>query len=64
MRTDDLRARMTEAAKDAFADEAHNGVRLFTDQREPWRALDDALAAAWAVVAPELERLRQKAGDA
>lgn len=50
----ELRARMVEAAKDAFADETTVGdkgpIRLLTDGRNPWRALDDALAAAWAVI--------------
>src|SRR5437763_1545960 len=57
---------MTEAAKDAFADDVRpDGARLFTDerQRHPWRALDDALTDAWGVVAPELaaiDRLRER----
>jgi hypothetical protein len=52
----DLRAAMTEAAKDAFADDVRDGTRLVSDDRlrRPWRALDDALDAAWRIVSPHL----------
>lgn len=54
----DLRTRAVEAAKDAFADECRDGVRLLTDERlrRPWTALDDALAAAWKVLAPYVDK--------
>ena len=47
----DLPARMAEAAKDAFCggDNLPDGTRLLSDLRSPWRALDDALAAALSV---------------
>ena len=47
----DLPARMAEAAKDAFCggDKLPDGTRLLSDLRSPWRALDDALAAALSV---------------
>lgn len=60
MSPEELRARMVKAAKDAFANEVRNGMRLITDERlrKPWTALDEALAAAWKVVESELKDRR------
>lgn len=47
----DLLTEMREAARDAFSGEPArpDGTRVLSDLRSPWRALDDALAAAASV---------------
>ncbi|MEV5710146.1 hypothetical protein [Actinoallomurus sp. NPDC052274] len=55
---DGLRERQREAAKDAFADlKPVPGIRMISEDRDPWVALEDALTAAWSVRDEELERL-------
>jgi hypothetical protein len=64
--TKGLRELATESACRAFAgqppDEA--GVYELAAERHPWTALDDALAAVWAVVSPVLDRYRKAVEEA
>jgi hypothetical protein len=58
---DEMRDRQRKAAREAFADRTDaEGALSISTQRNPWEALDDALAAAWAVRDEELKLLRDK----